>query len=198
MLSQVGIAIVTFAITNIDDLLILSIYFANPEYKTRNIIAGQYLGIISLIVISLIGLLLGALLPDHWISLLGIVPLALGIKGLFLLRKSDVEDEQEEINSKHSSLQYLNVAFVTIANGGDNVGVYAPLFANLSAFDLTIHISVFLLLTAVWCILSYYITNHPTVKLVFEKHGKVILPCFLILLGLFIMKHFGEWLLVMM
>ena len=191
MLTQIGIAIVTFAITNIDDLLILSMYFANPGFKARAVVMGQYLGIITLIIISLVGLILGAFLADHWISFLGAIPLALGVKGLFQLR--DEEEPEEKLNPTRSKFQFLNVALVTIANGGDNVGVYAPLFANLAMQDIIIYVIVFLLLTAVWCVLSYYIASHPKVKHVFEKHGKVILPVFLVLLGLFIMKDFIVW-----
>ncbi|NOT76179.1 MAG: transporter [Cyclobacteriaceae bacterium] len=198
MLSQILVAIVTFTITNMDDLLILSIYFANPDYKTRHIVAGQYLGILSLIVVSFVGVILGAILADHWISFLGVVPFALGIKGLFQLRENERDEEEVSSNNNTHKHQYLSVALVTIANGGDNIGVYAPLFANLTFSDIILYMIIFLLLTAVWCALAYYLTSHPGVKRVFEKHGKVILPCFLILLGLFIMKDFGIWILTIL
>ena len=126
MIPHIGLAVVTFVITNIDDLLILSVYFAAPTYRGRNIVVGQFFGIVTIILISLTGVVLGNFLSDRWISLLGLLPIIVGVKELL----SDEGEESEDISIKPSNLQFLNVALVTIANGGDNIGVYVPLFAS--------------------------------------------------------------------
>ena len=128
MFSHLSLAFVTFVVTNIDDLLILSMYFASPKYKVKNIVTGQYLGISALIVISLVGILFGEFLDDRRISLMGLFPIFIGIKDLIALRKQG--DEEERVQQQKSKFQFLSVAFVTIANGGDNIGVYTPLFAT--------------------------------------------------------------------
>ena len=187
MLSHIGLACVTFIVTNVDDLLILSIYFASPKYKTKNIVAGQYLGIITLVLISLSGVLLGEFVDKRWISLLGILPILLGVKDLLQKRENDSDDE---IQNSKSTFQFLNVALVTIANGGDNIGVYTPLFANIGTEYVLLYGLIFMMLTALWCFLGFWFVSHPRVKVVFARYGKVILPYFLILLGLFILKDF--------
>jgi cadmium resistance protein CadD (predicted permease) len=186
--SNIALAITTFAVTNIDDLLILSVYFAVPDIRIKHVVAGQYLGVIALIIISLSGIVLGEILDPRYISLLGILPIILGLKGLYNLYRGEQnkQDEEEEIKAG-TSLSFINVAIVTFANGGDNIGVYVPLFASIQAQMIALYVSIFIVLIGLWCVLGYYFVKHPYIKDIFEKYGRVILPCFLILLGLWIM-----------
>jgi cadmium resistance protein CadD (predicted permease) len=187
MIPHIGLAVITFVITNIDDLLILSVYFAAPTYRGRNVVVGQFFGIIAIILISLIGVVLGNFLSDRWISLLGILPIFVGIKELL----SNEGDEEDDVSVKASHFQFLNVALVTIANGGDNIGVYVPLFASLPDFSYVIlYTTVFILLTGVLCYFAYYLTNHPKIKHYAATWGHQILPYFLIILGVYILKDF--------
>lgn len=191
MLALLAKAIVTFVVTNIDDLLILSVYFGSPAYNAKNVVAGQYLGIITLIFISVAGAILGSALENHWLSLLGIVPVIIGVKDLLSSKEKETEDT--EVKTRATQFQFLNVALVTIANGGDNIGVYMPLFANLSYNEISGFVIVFLVLTGLWCGFAYYLTQHPLLKDVFARYGKRILPYFLILLGIDIMRDFLRW-----
>jgi cadmium resistance protein CadD (predicted permease) len=50
--------------------------------------------------------------------------------------------------------QILAVASVTVANGGDNLGVYIPLFAN-EPKSIGMYAALFALLTAIWCAVGY-------------------------------------------
>jgi cadmium resistance protein CadD (predicted permease) len=193
MVSVLSLAAITFAITNVDDLLILSLYFANPGYRTKSVVLGQYLGIIVIIGISLIGIVLGTLLPQHWISLLGVLPILIGIRALLKLRKHTHDASEEP--SVPSRYQFFGVALVTVANGGDNIGVYTPLFAILKVPEIYLYVATFLTLTAVWCGVAYYAVSHPKVSGVFGKYGKRVLPIFLVLLGLYLMKDFATWVL---
>lgn len=188
MIPHIGLAVVTFVITNIDDLLILSIYFTAPNFKGRNIIVGQFFGIAILILLSLSGVVLGNFLSDRWISLLGILPIIVGIKELL----SNDGEEEDDIPIRSSHFQFLNVALVTIANGGDNIGVYIPLFASLPDYTIVgLYILIFIVLTGVLCAVAYYLTNHPKIKSHAERWGHRILPYFLIVLGLYILRDFA-------
>ena len=189
MFYHIGIAAFTFLITNIDDLLILSVYFASPTHKTKHIVAGQYLGIVVLIGVSMTGILLGAVVDDKYVALLGILPLLLGIRDLVKIFKND-DDEDEASTEVKNKYQIMQVALVTIANGGDNVGVYTPLFATMGHEWVMLYVLIFLILTAVLCFLGYWFVSHRTIKDIFARYGKIILPIFLILLGVFILKGF--------
>jgi len=74
-----------FAGTNVDDLIVLTVLFLAARAANRPawpIWAGQYLGIAALVTVSLLAALGLTLIPDRWVPLLGLVPLALGVRGL--------------------------------------------------------------------------------------------------------------------
>jgi cadmium resistance protein CadD (predicted permease) len=71
----------TFAATNIDDIFLLTLFFARKISAPR-IVGGQYLGFIAILLLSCLGALLTLSIPPRWIRLLGFLPLALGIKQL--------------------------------------------------------------------------------------------------------------------
>lgn len=52
---------------------------------------------------------------------------------------------------ERSDVGILTVAAVTLANGGDNIGVYVPVFANSGTSGMVAYLVVFLALVAVWC-----------------------------------------------
>src|ERR1043165_5871099 len=102
-LPHVGLAIVTFVVTNIDDLLLLSLYFSTGRYHRWSIISGQYAGIMTLILISLSGVLAGKILADHLVSLLGLLPLSLGIRDIC---KKDDDENNDEANLQNPSRKF--------------------------------------------------------------------------------------------
>ena len=51
------------------------------------------------------------------------------------------------------------VTLLTIANGGDNLSVYIPLFSIHRAF-IPLYALIFGVMTALWCLLGYYLTSH--------------------------------------
>jgi cadmium resistance protein CadD (predicted permease) len=186
MIGHLLLAASTFIITNIDDLLILSFFFASPRHTTRSIITGQFLGISLLILISLSGVVFRDLVPVHWIALLGIFPVILGVKEL--LEKGEERDDEPATNERSTSV--WRIALVTVANGGDNIGVYTPLFARTPTIYVVIYVGVFLLLTGGLCYFGYYFVNHPRLKVKMTHFSKRLMPYFLIGLGLFILSDF--------
>jgi cadmium resistance protein CadD (predicted permease) len=172
------------------------IFFSSPNFLARNVVVGQYLGIGLLVAISTLGSLIALVVSSFIIGLLGLAPIAIGIKKLLELRaecKNQEVRSQEKLqeNSKKLSssyLSFLSVSAVTLANGADNIGVYTPLFAKYSsAFEVTILVSVFMAMTAVWCAIGYYFVKHPLVEKHMRRFGHVVLPFVLIGLGVYIM-----------
>lgn len=89
MISAVVTAFVSFASTNIDDIFVLMLFFsqAGDQLQKRHIIIGQYLGIMLLLFISILGSIGLNLIPQQYTGLLGIVPVLLGIKEWLKYRK---------------------------------------------------------------------------------------------------------------
>jgi cadmium resistance protein CadD (predicted permease) len=189
ILGLIAIGIAAFAATNIDDIFVLMIFFSSLTFPVRHIVLGQYIGIGLLISISAIGSLIALVVPTHIIGLMGIIPIAIGVKNLIEIRKKNNSDSRQIAQDikKRSYLSFLSVAAVTFSNGGDNIGVYVPLFSKYNTVSqITTFMTVFLAMTAVWCIAAYYFVNHPLVASRIRHIGSILLPFVLIGLGIYI------------
>jgi cadmium resistance transport/sequestration family protein len=187
-------SIIAFASTNIDDIFILMLFFANKDYKAKDVVIGQYIGIVVLIVISFIGSFIGLLFNQVYIGLLGLLPVYFGICGLFRLIKHNEKDEKERLSvNRKKANKILLVAAVTFANGGDNIGIYIPLFATLLMPQKIIMAVIFLVMVAVWCIAARYLSNHPIISKNIDTYGHIISPIVLILLGIYILCESGSF-----
>ena len=90
----------------------------------------------------------------------------------------------------HRYFSFFSVAAVTISNGGDNTGIYTPLFATYNSFsEVATLISVFMAMTAVWCTMGYYLVRHPLLEKRMRRFGRVVLPFVLIGLGIYILTE---------
>lgn len=191
----------SFVATNIDDIIILTIFFSqvNATFRRRHIIIGHYLGFTALIIASLPGFFGGLIIPKAWIGILGLVPIAIGISQLVNREKeeNEVQIVSGEFNYSNNnsvistlasflSPQTYKVAAITFANGGDNIGIYVPLFASSDVAAFVVILSVFFVLIGVWCYIAYLLTCHSTIAHFLTHYGQIITPFVLISLGIFI------------
>jgi cadmium resistance protein CadD (predicted permease) len=188
-----GLAIVLFVSTNVDDLVVLVALFAHSKFRARDVVAGQYLGLAVLFVVSAAGALLALVIPNTYLGLLGIFPILIGIRKLIALRHERVEAGPAG-TGRYGSI--AGVALVTIANGGDNIGVYMPSFAVHSASQIAVIAIVFVAMTALWCLFAHWMVNHPRLGAPLRRYGHIFAPIVLIGLGLLILHHAGtlSWL----
>ena len=80
----------------------------------------------------------------------------------------------------------LAVAAVTIANGGDNLAVYVPLFAAQSS-EVVVFAAVFAVMTALWCALGLALVRNRWVGERVSRVAQRMFPFVLIALGLYIL-----------
>lgn len=202
-LGLVTVGVSAFAATNIDDIFILMLFFSTSQgFQVRQVVIGQYVGIGLLTAIGVLGAFLPLLVPEYVIGLLGIAPIAIGIKKLIKIiwNKDKIERPDSAGHSPYNEsttrkkfnrldLSFLSVAAVTFSNGADNIGVYIPMFAQYSsATQIITIVTVFMVMTAIWCCASaYYFVNHPLVASRIRRIGHVILPFVLIGLGIYIL-----------
>lgn len=190
LLAVVGLGVVVFASTNIDDIFILMVFFANPAFRASHVVAGQYLGIAALTGVSMVGAMVALVIPDTYIGLLGLIPIVLGVRQLWALRSDgdsfNALDEREHAAvAAHS--QVIGVSAVTIANGGDNIGIYVPLFASVDAARFGVMVAVFAVMTAVWCGIAYGLVHHSAAGASIRRYGHIVMPFVLIALGGYIL-----------
>ncbi|MEV8027514.1 MULTISPECIES: cadmium resistance transporter [Cellulosimicrobium] len=193
MLSTIAAAAGLFVATNIDDIVVLTVLFAVAARGTSRlrgwqIVAGQYLGLITLIAVSFLAALGLTIVPDEWVGLLGLIPLAIGVLALVRTLRGKDDDEAE---SALKAVGLLGVAGITIANGGDNIAIYTPVFRTISTTDTLVTITVFLVLLALWCLLARAIGTNEKVTEALEKVEHWLVPVVFIGLGIFILIESG-------
>ena len=186
----VGVGIAAFVSANIDDLFILMIFFATPRFPASQIVLGQYIGMGSLMGVSLAGSLVTLVLPRNLIGLSGLFPIAIGIKELLELHKKNSEYDEKlskKLQTKKIHLPLLTVAAVTFS-GAEEIGIYTALFATYNEVAaITTLISVVMVLTALWCLLANYLVKHSFLVDILRRAGNRVLPFVLIGLGVFIL-----------
>lgn len=195
LLTAITTGAIAFIATNIDDIVILLLFFSqiNANFRPRHIVAGQFLGFTVLLILSLPGLFGGLVLSKNWIGLLGLLPMSIGISSL-VNREEDsskefvaaTEETEASTITSFFSPQAYSVAAVTIANGSDNISVYVPLFASSNLESFLVIIGLFFLLLGVWCYAAYKLTNNRVIADVLTRYVNNIVPFVLIGLGTFI------------
>jgi cadmium resistance protein CadD (predicted permease) len=194
----VGEAAALFAVTNVDDLLVLSLFFgraAGHPGAARRIIAGQYVGFTSLLAVTVAAAYGATFLPRAAIAYLGLLPLALGLRSAWQAwrnRRPRAGGEQPDQQGQDAP-RALQVAAVTFANGSDNIGAYLPVFARAGTAGITVYVAVFFVLTGTWCAAARYFATRPAVARVLGRWGHILHPLVLTALGLFILIQGGAF-----
>ena len=177
-----------FAGTNVDDLIILTVLFlsarASGKPRPWQIWTGQYAGVGVLVAVSAVAALGLTIVPDRWVGLLGLVPFALGVKGLVAAIRSRGDDEPP---SPAVATGLLSVAGVTVANGADNISVYTPMFRTIGLTISLITVGVFAIGIAAWCLAGSWLGSHKKIIGVVERFGHWIVPGVFMLIGAIIL-----------
>jgi cadmium resistance protein CadD (predicted permease) len=202
-LLTLGITSVTsFVATNLDDMILLMLFFSqvNRDFRSPQIIVGQYLGFTLILILSSIGLLFGFFVSRQWLGLLGFVPLIIGLKQLFDRGENEIQEVTIDLPPTESRSLFsripphtYHVAAVTVANGGDNIGIYVSLFANNSLLDVSIIVGIFYLMVGLWCALAYSLTKHPKIAKLLADYGHKITPWIYIALGIYLLLESNSY-----
>jgi cadmium resistance protein CadD (predicted permease) len=193
VLELVGQAALLFISTDLDDVFVLLGFFADPRFRIRQIVAGQFTGIAILYAVSVVGSWVSLVMRPAFVGLLGLVPITMGLKSARELWFSS--EPSEQVSDRRSPEGRANIAAViamTVANGGDNVSVYIPLFAMRSGAQVAVMGVVFGIMTALWLSLAYWLTRHRTVGAPVRRYTRVLMPFVFIALGVFTLYQAGS------
>ncbi|AOM35913.1 MULTISPECIES: CadD family cadmium resistance transporter [Enterococcus] len=195
MLQSIFSAIAVYISTSIDYLFILLIIFSQSHTQKgiRHIFWGQYLGTGILVAVSLFAAYVLNFIPQDWIiGLLGLIPIYLGIRVAVIGEEEEEEEEVvEKLESRGTSWLFWTVALITIASGGDNLGIYIPYFTSLAFSEIVITLIVFAFSVAILCYVSYKLAKISFVSETLEKYERIIVPIVFIGLGIYILIENG-------
>lgn len=192
MIQNVVTSIILYSGTAVDLLIILMLFFAKRKSRKDiiNIYLGQFLGSVSLILLSLLFAFVLDYIPSKEIlGLLGLIPIFLGLKVL-LLGDSDGEAIAKEGLSKDNKTLIFLVAMITFAScGADNIGVFVPYFTTLNLANLIVALLTFLVMIYLLVFSAQKLAQVPSVGETLEKYSRWFIAVVYLGLGIYILTE---------
>ena len=190
MIQNIVTSIILYSGTAVDLLIILMLFFAKRKSRKDiiNIYLGQFLGSVSLILLSLLFAFVLHYIPSKGIlGLLGLIPIFLGLKVL-LLGDSDGEAiAKEGLRKDNKNLIFL-VAMITFAScGADNIGIFVPYFITLNLADLIVALLTFLVMIYLLVFSAQKLAQVPSVGETLEKYSRWFIAVVYLGLGIYIL-----------
>lgn len=190
MIQNIVTSIILYSGTAVDLLIILMLFFAKRKSRKDiiNIYLGQFLGSVSLILLSLLFAFVLNYIPSKEIlGLLGLIPIFLGLKVL-LLGDSDGEAiAKDGLRKDNKNLIFL-VAMITFAScGADNIGVFVPYFTTLNLANLIMTLLTFLVMIYLLVFSAQKLAQVPSVGETLEKYSRWFIAVVYLGLGMYIL-----------
>ena len=190
MIQNVVTSIILYSGTAVDLLIILMLFFAKRKSRKDiiNIYLGQFLGSVSLILLSLLFAFVLNYIPSKEIlGLLGLIPIFLGLKVL-LLGDSDGEAIAKDGLRKDDKNLIFLVAMITFAScGADNIGVFVPYFTTLNLANLIVALLTFLVMIYLLVFSAQKLAQVPSVGETLEKYSRWFIAVVYLGLGMYIL-----------
>ncbi len=187
---MVGVAVASvlaFAATNVDDFVALLLIYAAGG-RDRTVIVGQFLGFGAIVLASFVASLGALVVPAAWVGFFGLVPVALGLRDLARGARAAAATA-----APPARVSYTVIASITVANGGDNIGLYAPLLARRTPIELVTILAVFGVLVIVWCLSASRVARLPLVARALNRWGHRLSPWIFIALGAYVFVDARAW-----
>lgn len=190
MIQNIVTSIILYSGTAVDLLIILMLFFAKRKSRKDiiNIYLGQFLGSVSLILLSLLFAFVLNYIPSKEIlGLLGLIPIFLGLKVL-LLGDSDGEAIAKDGLRKDDKNLIFLVAMITFAScGADNIGVFVPYFITLNLANLIVALLTFLVMIYLLVFSAQKLAQVPSVGETLEKYSRWFIAVVYLGLGMYIL-----------
>jgi len=189
MLERIAVVALTlgsFVATSFDNFTLLLGFFSDPRYARRRVLLGYVASTLGMVVLAYALSTAVELAPARLLGLLGIVPLAFGLQGLYRLWRPSIASGRTE-DDEAGETGFVAVLLVMLANSGDTFGVFVSLFADTAeGLELWILISA-VAMAATYAVLARWLVSHEGAAETIQQVARVLLPFLLIAIGLYIL-----------
>ncbi len=210
--ADLGVAAAAFVGTNVDNCVVTMAMVAGaPLERAHRIAAGQVFGFALLVAVAAAAAAVLFEFSTAVVGLLGLVPLAIGVRGLVVLRRgrdgAEAEAEPQPAAGRRRGRRrggtrleqravgrgFTAAALVTIAAGGDNLAVYIPLFRVGGATNVGAIVAVFVVgeVLVTWLVLTG--GRHPKARGVMVRLGHLAVPVLLCCIGVLVLVQAGTF-----
>ncbi len=184
-IAVVGLTLGSFVATSFDNFTLLLGFFSDPRYSRRRVLLGYVASTLGMVVLAYALSTAVELAPTRVLGLLGIIPLAFGLQGLYRLwRPRPAEGADGDVVGETG---FVAVLLVMLANSGDTFGVFVSLFADTAeGLELWILTSA-VAMAAAYAVLARWLVSHAGAARTIQRIARVVLPFLLIAIGLYIL-----------
>ena len=190
MIQNIVTSIILYSGTAVDLLIILMLFFAKRKSRKDiiNIYLGQFLGSVSLILLSLLFAFVLHYIPSKGIlGLLGLIPIFLGLKVLFLGDSDGEAIAKEGLRKDNKNLIFLVAMITFVSCGADNIGIFVPYFITLNLADLIVALLTFLVMIYLLVFSAQKLAQLPSVGETLEKYSRWFIAVVYLGLGIYIL-----------
>lgn len=172
-------------------VILVGVFCANPA-NAKAVRLGFGIGSLALLLISLATLTVAAWIPIRYLGLLGLIPITLGIYEIFRSCGKDASDDSTPQNIPQARGEVvLSASLLMVANGGDTIAVFAPLFAETERIGVVVMTVGFILAALGLSFASGRICVLPQLSEPLKKYGPRIAPIIMIGIGIYILLNTG-------
>lgn len=194
MVSTIVSTTILYWTTAIDLLLILLTLFAMYPRKTEHcqILIGQVIGSTILVTVPMLFAFVFKFIPADWVlGFLGFVPIAFGIRYLFAACEAD-ENALKIAREREDKSLVLTMMIIALSSClPDNIGLFTPYMATLSAGRLAVALVTFMINILLLAFISQRLAKIPKIGEVFERFGRWITAFVYIVLGVLVIVETG-------
>lgn len=185
----VGVTAVTFAATSLDNLGLLVVLSADQGFRSRDIYLG-YLGAASLVVVAAYWAAEALeALPHRHMSLIGLVPIGLGVFRFYRLRRPNSSPEVRRSGALAAGA--APVALMMLAQSADFFAAYTAVFTDTAErLELPILATAAVCVLA-WCQAARWLVTRRAIAGPIERWAPYAVPPLLILVGMYILLDTG-------
>ncbi|AQA18024.1 hypothetical protein BST95_06995 [Halioglobus japonicus] len=185
-LSLIGLAASSFVATNTDNLLLLVLLQGAYPAQRKRIVLAYLAAVILVILVSLLGLAIGRVLDAGLVGYFGLVPIALGLRMLYLARKDAANGVTNSLPTTTAG-PVLATLTLMLANSSDSLLVLIPLLADTSIAGELVLIVSYLACGILWAGLALKIGTQRALAEVVDRWGVKIVPWIVIGVGVYIL-----------
>jgi cadmium resistance protein CadD (predicted permease) len=184
----VGVSILAYLATNMDNFAILTMLFAKYRREAYWVVCGH---LVTVVVVLLAAGAIGEaanVINVRYLGYLGVVPLAMGIYWAYQLsRPSATDDGVSSIGSSGAALGTTVVSMA--ANSTDTLLTQAIVFADTAArLDWVVAVAVFVAASGLAATARYSVEN-PRVGPFIERYANRVAPLIMIAVGLYVLAN---------
>ena len=186
-LIMIGVTVVAFVSTNLDNLFVLMGLVGGSKMQTRDVATAYAFSIAVVLGIGVAASYLADLGADAWLRYLGFVPLGMGLWRIRALatgaRSPGASPEQTR-----SGLSIPSVSITMLASSGDSLGVFSSLMAETSEVLVLVIFATALAMSALWAAAASFVVQHPALAPRLRMMDRYAVPILLVAIGLYILS----------